>query len=302
MKFKNEIFGVIIKRLTQRYAVTKNVKAAHHGLRGSLPVGGGEMSEQSSKVRYAIIAIAVFSIAEFSRYLLFRLEFYRQFWSPLPDPVRWLEQPFRWSVLCLLGLFLAHRYGPLRAIRAVGLLGRIRVALLFALAATLPMLLGFALTGSFNSELSVVDALFLAGVWPLAEEILFRGYFFRQLHRYAAWGFWTAALTTGIVFGAVHLLNASVQRLPLSGEIGVVAIIGVGGVFYAWLFVRWEDNLWVPFGMHMFMNLWWEVFAVDETALGTWFANILRLLTVVLAIVLTVYGKRIWKSLSKDKD
>ena len=92
------------------------------------------------------------------------------------------------------------------------------------------------------------------------------------------------------------------QRLPLSGEIGVVAIIGVGGVFYAWLFVRWEDNLWVPFGMHMFMNLWWEVFAVDETALGTWFANILRLLTVVLAIVLTVYGKRIWKSLSKDKD
>jgi hypothetical protein len=43
------------------------------------------------------------------------------------------------------------------------------------------------------------------------------------------------------------------------------------------------------------MNLWWEVFGVADTALGGWIANVARLFTVVIAILLTVYKDRFWK-------
>jgi len=50
------------------------------------------------------------------------------------------------------------------------------------------------------------------------------------------------------------------------------------------------------------MNLWWEVFAVDDTALGGWLANVARLLTIALAIVLTIYKDRIWKLLPVEAE
>jgi hypothetical protein len=46
------------------------------------------------------------------------------------------------------------------------------------------------------------------------------------------------------------------------------------------------------------MNLWWEVFGVADTALGGWIANGARLLTVVAAILITIYKDRFWKPLA----
>ena len=66
---------------------------------------------------------------------------------------------------------------------------------------------------------------------------------------------------------------------------------------FSWVFMKWQDNLWPAFGLHAAMNLWWEVFAIDDTALGSHVANIARLLTIVLAILLTIYKDRIWKPL-----
>jgi membrane protease YdiL (CAAX protease family) len=94
------------------------------------------------------------------------------------------------------------------------------------------------------------------------------------------------------VFGVVHLGQASVQQLPLAGELGTVAIVSLGGILFAWLYARWGDNLWVPFGAHAFMNLWWSVFDLAESPLGGWLPNVLRGLSVVLLIVLTL--KRDW--------
>jgi hypothetical protein len=61
--------------------------------------------------------------------------------------------------------------------------------------------------------------------------------------------------------------------------------------------MRWQDNFWPVFGLHALMNLWWEVFAVDDTALGGWLANAARLATVVVGVLLTIYKDRIWKPL-----
>jgi len=40
------------------------------------------------------------------------------------------------------------------------------------------------------------------------------------------------------------------------------------------------------------MNLWWEIFGIDDSALGGWIANGARLLTVTVAILLTIYRDR----------
>jgi hypothetical protein len=43
------------------------------------------------------------------------------------------------------------------------------------------------------------------------------------------------------------------------------------------------------------MNVAWYVFEVDTTALGGWVANIARLTTIGISIVLTLNRHRLWK-------
>src|SRR5215831_4741837 len=83
---------------------------------------------------------------------------------------------------------------------------------------------------------------------------------------------------------------------PLAAHVDV-AIIRVANVAvattlqlsveFAWLLVRWGDNLWVPIGLHVSMNLWCEIFACDR-AVGSWHNNIGRVLTVLFALAITI--------------
>ena len=83
---------------------------------------------------------------------------------------------------------------------------------------------------------------------------------------------------------------------------GILAITGVGSLISCWLFMRWQYNLWVVVGLHCGMNLWWEVFAVDDTALGGWLANGARLLTIACAILLTIFKDRFWPPLAHSDE
>ena len=240
-----------------------------------------------------IVTVVTFAVAVLSRPFVFSLPAYRELYGSLPEVLRWLEQPVRWTLLCLLGLYVAGGVTPAAAIRELGLARFPLKGLGFGFLAALPMLLGPLLFGSFGPDEAALGIVFSAAVWPLAEELLFRGYAFGQLHRRAGLGLWPAAIGTGLIFGAVHLGQTSVRDLPLSGEIGTVAIIGLGGLLYAWLFARWDFNLWVPFALHGFMNLWWGLFTLAENPLGGWFPNLLRVLTVLLAIGLTLYREKI---------
>ncbi|HEU0367828.1 MAG TPA: hypothetical protein VFR42_01375, partial [Candidatus Acidoferrum sp.] len=74
------------------------------------------------------------------------------------------------------------------------------------------------------------------------------------------------------------------------------AVTGTGGLFDCWLYLRWNGSLWFVFRLHAFMNLWWEIFGVAETALGGWIANAARLATIGLAILFTIYKGRLWKT------
>jgi uncharacterized protein len=72
------------------------------------------------------------------------------------------------------------------------------------------------------------------------EEFAFRGYAQFALTR--GFGFWPAALTTSLLFGAVHLFNPGESR---PGIAGVVVV----GIFWCFT-VRRTGTLWFALGMH----------------------------------------------------
>ena len=81
------------------------------------------------------------------------------------------------------------------------------------------------------------------------------------------------------------------------GEVGITAL---GGMLFAWIVFRW-DSLWPAIALHSFMNLAWEIFGVDDwthqhqagaSAIGTGVANIARLVSIALAIALTLRWTR----------
>ena len=89
-------------------------------------------------------------------------------------------------------LFLLHARRDIAS--SMGLSHGFGTGLLFAVTATLPMIAGYAVIGEFDRELSADEAftwIFIAGMF---EELVYRGFVFGQLFRYARWGFLPAAL------------------------------------------------------------------------------------------------------------
>lgn len=161
--------------------------------------------------------------------------------------------------------------------------------LLFALLCTLPMLVGYALIGSCSADINadrILTRVFIAGFF---EELIFRGFVFGQLFRCARWGFLPAALLTALAFGALHLY----QGHDLLSALGAFAVTALGSIFFSWIYVEWNYNLWAAIWLHTLMNLPWIVFTISTTgAVGGIVPNILRGCTLLLAIGLTILYKR----------
>ena len=248
------------------------------------------MRHSRSRSWYAVVAVVVFIIGTNVHDLLRYVGLRRFFQSWIVNGLANTLQ----IILSVFGLSVAHRIGFTRTFRELGLRVPIGRALAFALISSLPMLLAFALTSNINPRMSVLSVGVGCVIAPFAEEVLFRGYMFRQLYRHARWGFWLAALVPSVLFALVHMYQAE----GVGELVGILAVTGLGSLLGCWVFMRWQDNLWAVFALHSLMNLWWEVFAVDDTALGGWLANLARLVTVLMAIVLTIYKDRIWKPLA----
>jgi uncharacterized protein len=89
---------------------------------------------------------------------------------------------------------------------------------------------------------------------------------------------------SAILFGYGHVEQGQ-SKLEMLGSFFLTAL---GTVAFAWLAYKWE-SLWVAIPLHISMNLWWDIFSVPNNPIGGWFPFALQTLTIIIAVVGTLY-------------
>lgn len=169
---------------------------------------------------------------------------------------------------------------------------------LFSILVTLPMLIGFYFLFEFNSKLTL-NTILISGVSAaFFEELYFRGYLFGLTYRYTGLGFFSSILIGSIVFALMHLY----QSQDFATLIGIFLTTFVGSIIFAWVYAEWKFNIWVPILIHFFMNIYWMVFDVSDNALGDFYSNIFRVISILLIVLFTLLAKwRKGEALSVNK-
>lgn len=210
-----------------------------------------------------------------------------------PLDAAWIVQvPYLRSALISLGDILvllalvsvAARSRPRDVLALAGLTEPIRQPLVWALWLFVPALLIALFASPVASGLATSDFLWPAVFGPISEEIFYRGLGVGVLMRWCGWPLILACLWPAVFFGAAHAW----QGADMGSLVGVVAITGIGGLLFGWLYARWCFNLWPPILLHIGMNALWTTFDLGQNAIGGWFGNALRLTIAVAAIALTV--------------
>lgn len=151
---------------------------------------------------------------------------------------------------------------------------------LLVLLATLPFWIGCAVTGKLQASIDWRDILFTALLFPLAEELVFRGFGFIFVRRGLGWRMLPAVLIQALVFGWVHWVGMRDSELALQ----VFAITFVGGMVFALLDAMDGYTLGCGLIFHCSLNAAWDVFDVAPSAATGWLGNVLRVVSAVLAM------------------
>lgn len=153
----------------------------------------------------------------------------------------------------------------------------------------IPMFVTNAIAGEFVFSWKT---LFFSALWPgFFEEITFRAFPFGPLYRKCNWNFFLAIIVPTIIFALGHLY----QSHDLMSAMLTLAVTGVGSILFAWIYVEWDFNLWVPIALHAMMDAAWSLFPVGEEAYGATgntITNVGRVITIALAIGVTLWHKR----------
>ncbi|WP_163515734.1 CPBP family intramembrane glutamic endopeptidase [Gelidibacter japonicus] len=170
----------------------------------------------------------------------------------------------------------------------LGLNASIVKGVIFSLICTAPMFIGFAFLFSFNHDLSLNEFLVSGIAAAFFEELYFRGFLFGLAFKYSRLGFFWSVISGAILFAAIH----SYQSQEIETLIGIFLTTFLGAVIFAWVYVEWNFNLWTAIGVHFFMNVSWMLFSVSDNALGDVYANIFRIITIILIFGLTIIYKK----------
>lgn len=245
-------------------------------------VADGERPARRNAYLALGLCAAVFAFTRLRQHCDWYVAIHRQLdaWG-VHEHVRALDSSLLLVIVSLVAARLA--FGSGRTTNGLGLADSLPRGLLFAGIAGSPMLL----QGFFGRTSIDLDANTLRGVVvaPFVEELFFRGALVGIAVRAAGVPFWPVAVLAGLWFGAMHVpLDASFA----AGHIGVLAATTAGGIWYAWLLLRHDWNLWTTIGLHAVMNAAWMVFAVAENAAGGLWPNIGRGLTIALGTTLAL--------------
>lgn len=209
---------------------------------------------------------------------------------PIPYGGSLVDNALAVLVALLLAALLRPRGTSLLA--SLGLRGNGWGGPMWVLLATLPCWLGLALLGTPNKALTALDATMLAVLFPLAEEVLFRGLGFVLLVRIVRGPWPWLALPQALLFGMVHWLGFG--GFEGGGTaLFVGAVIALGGFIFAWLDHLDGDTLWCGLVLHVSMNLAWNAFSLDDAVALGWQATGLRIGTALLAVAVLAWHVRL---------
>ncbi len=246
-----------------------------------------------NKKVYAVIVLLIFAVISNLHEVLGIVpgisQLYRGLYDAIPYPLPGELRSLFQIVLIFISIMILSKSGIKNSIKDTGLIKPVLPAFLFGIIATSPMWIVFGVSVPFAEDFQINTIFYLAFLSPFAEETVFRGFGFGQIRRKAGLGFWSAAILTAVVFGLGHI---SISR-DISQTAGIFLITGLGGILFAWLYEKWDYNLWVPFWLHCFMNLNWQIFDVGNSAFAGWLPTLMQLTVAVLAIVLTVFRNKI---------
>jgi len=247
---------------------------------------------KSEPIRWRVVVVlGIFTlIGVLGLKLLWLIDAYEATIKSWSYDAQYLVHPMMRMVLVVLGLACVYRIscpenrismgliiGWHRAIKGLGL----------GFACTLPMLL-LGLTSELFTP-SRYEIMYTAITPGLTEEIFYRAFMFGLLVQASRCPMWWAAVITGIVFGLAHVDITPAEGQTIIGQLGPwIAMIGLGGFMYAWLFYESQWNLWVVIALHIGMNLWWDMFDLTQTPLGNWGATLARIVSVGLAVLFVV--------------
>ena len=234
--------------------------------------------------RLAVVSIAVLAVASYTHEIISYIPQYEWLHNRFPFYVAESIDKAGGVALCLLAMRILYPGNRRRIRQALGLSARLLPALVFSLVASSPMLIGFAITRRLTPHIELLPVIFTSVLSPVVEEIEFRGFGARHLQRGTGWPFWVVVWPSALLFGYGHFEQG---ESPME-KIGLLLLTCAGGVTFAWLVYRWE-SLWVAIALHICMNLWWDLFSVANTAIGGWFPFTLQNLTMVIAIVITLF-------------
>lgn len=169
-----------------------------------------------------------------------------------------------------------------------GLKTNIIKGIVYAFIFSIPMFIGYGFLGNFKVNIEWKSFWFGCVFAAFFEEFYYRGFFFGQLFKNTKLGFFPSLILSALVFASLHLYQSN--DLPTLVGVFVTTFMGAG--LFAWLYVEWNYNLWLPIGLHFFMNLSWEMFSVADNAFGDLGANLIRGLTILFAILGTILYKK----------
>jgi membrane protease YdiL (CAAX protease family) len=193
-----------------------------------------------------------------------------------------IAQILKYIIPTLIVLFVFYK--PKEIIGELGLKKDFLKGLKYAFIFTLPMLIGYFILGHYNNEETFVENILKAFKDGFREEIFFRAFLFGQLFRQVKLGFIPAVAINGLIFGLLHIYQAH----TLVESFGIFGITFAGAIWFAWLYIEWKENLWLPIFLHFFMNFYWHLFSTENSAMGGLLLNFPRILTIALSIYLTI--------------
>lgn len=175
-----------------------------------------------------------------------------------------------------------HAWGSL------GLGGHFAAGWFRALVFCSPMLLGGLVFYPLPERVEVDQLLAGTLIAAFMEELVYRGFLFGMLFYHARLGFVPAVLINAIPFALGHWQPDA----GVAGNLPVLLVTCTAGGFFAWLYVEWGRNLWLPIALHALMNLSWSLFDMGQNAAGGALPNLLRAASIALAIGLTLWYKK----------